>query len=130
MKVLVCGGRTYGLNKEERDKIYNVLYEQLCPLPSDDGLDGSWLPPHDLHIIAGGASGVDTVAIDWAIVNWVHFTEVRADWTKYKKAAGYIRNAEMLKLNPDLVIAFPGGKGTANMIGLAEIAGVKVIKIT
>ena len=129
MKVLVCGGRTYGLSKEERDMIYNVLYEKLCPTPEGTAPNESWLPPKDLHLISGGAKGVDSVAVDWAIVNWVQFTEVNAEWTKYGKAAGHIRNTEMLKLDPDLVIAFPGGRGTADKVAQAKKANVKVLEI-
>jgi hypothetical protein len=40
------------------------------------------------------------------------------------------RHAPLLKLaNPDLVIAFPGGRGTANMVSLAKTAGIAVFEI-
>jgi len=43
----------------------------------------------------------------------------------YKNAAGPIRNQWMLKYGkPDLVLALPGGAGTASMIDLASKAGV------
>ena len=44
--------------------------------------------------------------------------------------AGPIRNQEMLdKGKPDLVIAFPGGKGTADMVGRALRTGVFVYRV-
>lgn len=52
-----------------------------------------------------------------------------ADWTTHGKAAGPIRNSQMLKDGqPDLVVAFlgPNSRGTANMISQAEKAGVPV----
>ena len=50
-----------------------------------------------------------------------------ADWTKYNKAAGPIRNKLMLEAGkPDLVIAFPGGNGTINMIKQAKEAGIRI----
>ena len=53
-----------------------------------------------------------------------------ADWNSYGKAAGPIRNKQMLdEGKPDVVIAFPGGTGTANMIMQATKAGVKVVKV-
>lgn len=78
----------------------------------------------------GGAKGVDTFAREWAVTypaikRWV----AKADWDRYGKSAGPIRNKRMLDWGPDLVVAFPGGKGTANMIKQAEDAGVKVIKV-
>lgn len=46
-------------------------------------------------------------------------------------AAGHIRNTQMLvECKPDLVVAFEGGKGTANMVRQAEAAGVRVLKAT
>lgn len=57
--------------------------------------------------------------------------KTRKDGTKYNVMAGFIRNKEMLvEGKPDLVIAFPGGNGTDNMIDLADKAGIKVIKVT
>jgi len=50
-----------------------------------------------------------------------------ADWSRHGKSAGPIRNRQMLiEGRPDIVVAFPGGKGTANMIKQAVEAGVKV----
>ena len=50
-----------------------------------------------------------------------------ANWKKHGRAAGPIRNKQMLEeAKPDLVIAFPGGAGTANMVKQAREAGVKV----
>lgn len=81
-------------------------------------------------IISGMAKGADSLAIDWAVVNWLRWEEYPADWETHGKAAGLIRNQQMLdEGKPDLVVAFPGGRGTADMIRRAEKAGVEVIKI-
>lgn len=57
------------------------------------------------------------------------FKEFPADWDKYGKRAGYLRNVQMLdEGKPDLVVAFPGGKGTAMMVKLAKERGVRVIE--
>lgn len=42
------------------------------------------------------------------------------------KAAGHIRNKQMLDTGIDVVIAFPGGRGTANMVKIAKEANVQV----
>lgn len=91
---------------------------------------GNWLPA--VHIIAGGAKGADTSAIYWAVINGCPFTEYPADWDKHGKAAGPIRNQQMLdEAKPDLVVAFlvPNSRGTKDMIARAEKARVPVTVI-
>jgi len=55
---------------------------------------------------------------------------VRAKWSKHGRAAGPIRNQEMIdECKPDLVVAFPGGRGTADMVRRAKAAGIRVIEV-
>lgn len=55
----------------------------------------------------------------------------RADWGKYGKSAGPRRNKQMLdEGRPDLVVAFEGGRGTADMVKQAKAAGVEVLIAT
>jgi hypothetical protein len=90
---------------------------------------------HEAHpfreLMQGGASGVDRFAKEWAMKHpeIVRYT-CEADWAKRGRAAGPIRNRRMLDWLPDMVIAFPGGAGTANMVKQATEAGVPVISIT
>lgn len=89
---------------------------------------GNWLP--DVFVISGKARGADTLAIDWAVVNWQDYKEFPADWEKYGKSAGYIRNQQMLdEGKPDIVVAFPGGAGTRMMVNIARKAGVEVLEV-
>ncbi len=129
MRVLVCGGRDF----EDRDMVIRELEQRLCPDPDPDDMT-TWLPPPDLVIIHGGASGVDTFADEWAVVNWVPtdpYEVTKEEWDRLGKAAGPLRNQQMLdEGKPDLVIAFPGGKGTADMVRKARAAGVEVIEIS
>lgn len=118
MKVLVCGGRTWGVQLEGKPPGKTVGEQQM--------LFYSLHSRGITEVIHGGAPGADSVAGQWARANRVKETPVKADWQKFGRAAGPIRNAEMLKLKPDLVIALPGGKGTENMIKLSRAAGVKV----
>lgn len=124
--ILVCGGRDY----KDRYRVYAVL-DKLCE-------DRGWITPKDkygnwfpaVRIISGMAKGADSHAVDWAVVNWTMLSEFPAEWDKYGRSAGYRRNAEMLKEGkPDIVVAFPGGKGTANMVELAKKAGVEVLEV-
>lgn len=82
------------------------------------------------EIIEGGATGADTIAGWWAGVNQVTRTTVPANWKKHGKSAGPIRNQAMLALRPDLVIAFPGGKGTKQMTGIARDGLVRVMEVS
>lgn len=128
MRLLVCGGRDYGLVTAERRKIYTAIAEALNWVPTDH-MD-TWIPPKGTVIITGGARGVDTVADEWATVHWTQFEEYKADWDKHGKAAGPTRNKRMIdEGKPDVVLAFPGGGGTADMVRRAEAAGIRVIKV-
>ncbi len=125
MRVLVCGGRNYN----DYDELSFVLEDIACEYSQEYKADENWLPT-DITIITGGATGADTLANKWAVTNWTQYKEYKADWNQYGKAAGAIRNQQMIdEGKPDLVIAFPGGKGTKDMISRAKKAGIEVIEI-
>lgn len=114
MRVLVCGGRDY----KDSHKLW-------CTLNEYDQLYGFSV------LMQGGAKGADRLAKEWGEY-WLKTPPLtfNADWVKYPKAAGPIRNKQMLdEGKPDLVIAFPGGKGTKNMVDQARARGVKIIEI-
>lgn len=114
MRVLVCGGRNY----QARKRLYRVLDDVFSDL------GGITL------IVHGNARGADRLAGDWAKARDVPCGTFDADWGRYGAKAGPMRNQKMLdSAKPDLVVAFPGGKGTAHMVSIAEIAGVPVQKI-
>lgn len=107
--ILVCGGRKYD-----------------NPIAMNSFLDAVHKRHTIKEIVHGDASGADRMAGRWAENADVKCTAVPADWKRYGRSAGPIRNAEMLKKDIDIVVAFPGGRGTADMINRAEKAGVKV----
>ena len=109
MKVLVCGGRDFN--------DLDLLCEELTDL-WDDGVEA---------IIHGGARGADSLAGEYARLFGIEEIVFPADWKQHGRSAGPIRNRQMLNEGkPDLVVAFPGGRGTANMIEQARAAGVEV----
>src|SRR6266404_3997672 len=117
MRVIVSGGRDY----KDRASVYQWLDRLFIEV---DGYDCN----PAVELIVGGARGVDTFAEQWAIERLVSYDVYRADWEADGKAAGPIRNRRMLEEGkPDLVIAFPGGRGTANMIEIARKARVAVL---
>jgi len=111
VKVLVCGGRDF----------------------NDPLTLGSWLGGiHKNHgpitlLIEGGARGADLMARKFAEWQNIPVKTFPADWDLHGKSAGPIRNKQMLNEGkPDLVVAFEGGRGTANMVAQARTAGIKV----
>lgn len=120
MRVLVCGGREFD--------DWNLLNKTLLKLTYDNG---TGVDPDEVVIIQGGAKGADFLGRVWAKHHFgVTQEEYPADWKTYGKAAGSIRNQQMLdEGKPDLVIAFPGGVGTADMVRRAKKAGVEVIEV-
>lgn len=140
-KILVCGGRDYGhapgqfkdWPKVKQDEYYNVqatLERLACCISFDYVPDDNWLPG-DIWIIAGGANGADAAAYDWAVTNWCRVTEYPADWKRHGRRAGPMRNTRMLDENPtiELVVAFPGGPGTADMVRQARARNICVWEI-
>jgi hypothetical protein len=97
-RLLVCGGRTYA----DRERLYYVLdaYHKKFGISV---------------LIHGAARGADSLAAEWAHNRGVDSRSYPANWQLYGRRAGFVRNAQMLEEGkPDDVIAFPGGKGTAN----------------
>lgn len=116
MRVLVCGGRNF----DDRAAIAKALAPYK---PANVVTDVS-----DCILILGGAPGADTLAEEWADVFGVRKRIFPANWKEHGRAAGPLRNQRMLdEGKPDLVIAFPGGRGTADMVRRAEKAGVPVL---
>lgn len=110
MRVLVTGGRHYS----DKSRVYSTLDKIHAQTPIS-------------CIIEGGATGADRIGRMWALERSVDVLTFPADWKAHGRAAGPIRNQQMIdEGNPDLVVAFPGGAGTANMVGLASGTGVKV----
>lgn len=114
MRVLVCGGRDFA-----DEKLLNYT------------LDKIHVDRMITKVIEGGARGADTLARLWVSrTPGIDIQTVKAQWEKFGKAAGAIRNREMLYgCNPQLVVAFPGGRGTADMVRIARAAGVEVLEV-
>ena len=83
-----------------------------------------------VHVVQGGAKGADFLARVWAKYRAQTMEEHPADWKAFGPAAGNLRNQAMLDVGvPDLVIAFPGGRGTADMVRRSRYAGVETFEV-
>lgn len=106
MVTLICGGRNFGDYAQ-----FKAAMENLPFAPS--------------VIVQGGARGADLLAKLWAKENNVHCAEIPALWQD-GESAGHARNAAMLTLGIQYVVAFPGGAGTKDMVRRSEAAGLPV----
>ena len=82
------------------------------------------------RLIHGDARGVDRMAGKWARDHGVLEWDFLPEWHRVDANDGESRNQRMIAEGaPELVIAFPGGVGTENMIELAKGAGIEVVEI-
>lgn len=108
MRILVCGGRDY----ENAD----VIGRTMAMVASG----------RDHVLVHGGARGADTVAARIAEVRGWEIEEHPARWREYGPAAGPMRNQQMVDGGADVVLAFPGGRGTEDLVRRATAAGLTV----
>lgn len=116
MRVIVTGSRGW----TDRDRLEKELGELV-----------DRLYPGEAFCIVHGAcpDGADALAAEWAALRpWVIEERHPAEWERFGKSAGYRRNAEMVALDADVVLAFitPGCKGTVHTAALAQDAGLEV----
>lgn len=83
----------------------------------------------DLLIHGDCPTGADHMADEWCRSRGVDADRHPADWEKYGKRAGFLRNDQMVKLGPDVVLAFQRNqsRGTQMTIDLATKANIAVI---
>jgi predicted Rossmann-fold nucleotide-binding protein len=110
-RVIVCGGRKYA----DRAR----LFAEMDRLAEVHG---------PLIVIQGGATGADALAREWARQRRAEIVTMPAEWEKHGPSAGPIRNQRMVDFcHPDGVVAFPGGRGTRDMLRRAQRAGLPIL---
>lgn len=118
MNLIICGGREYALAESDVDFLnrlhnkygFTLVIEGGCrrkdyrgdPLPTADYDGWRWARSH----------GIQTATMD-------------ANFTYYGKSGAPLRNAEMAKRG-NMCVAFPGGRGTADMVAKAKGRGMPV----
>lgn len=135
MRVLVTGSRDW----EDEGRVWDEL--DLC---LQDAIENQvWMT-----VVHGDCPrGADRFARRWVmnarlphLARAVDQERHPADWKHLDKAAGFARNADMVKLGADLVLAFSrvcskplcfyplphGSHGAAHTMGLAREAGIEV----
>lgn len=112
MRVLIYGGRDFVPEQRHWDML--------------DELFADFDVAEEVVVISGRARGADTFGEDWAQQNGAVVDLYPADWKTHDKAAGFIRNQQMLDSGVDYAVEFPGGNGTADMRRRLEKAGVPI----
>lgn len=114
MTVLVCGGRGY------------TDWDTFCR-----SMDFIHAQTPITAVVHGNARGADSFGKAWAITHGIPHHPYPADWRTHGKAAGAIRNQQMLDSEAiDVVVSFPGGNGTADMVRRATRAGIPINVVT
>lgn len=110
MRVIVCGTRDWHHRQ--------VIQDRLARLPAED----------DTIVVHGAARGADRIAEQEAQKLGLLVEAHPADWDRWGKRAGFVRNDYMASLGADLCIAFWDGRsaGTKMMIDLAHQYGIPV----
>lgn len=93
MRLGIVGCRYF--NNWEKFSAFMERYEKEYGLPDE--------------VVSGGAAGIDTLAERWAKEKSIPMRIFFADWNKYGRAAGPMRNTEIAN-NIDLLLAFPSAK--------------------
>lgn len=110
-KVIIAGSRyfdNYEYLKEKMDWVLQNIKDNIV-------------------VISGAAPGADTLGEKYAVEKGYDIISKPADWSKYGRSAGPIRNREMAKIADACVCFWDGkSKGTKNMITLAKEYGLKL----
>lgn len=114
---IICGGRTYSCVRR---------FGKLILEPRQD--DIAWLDEiHAKHTItcvfSGCATGADALGEYWAELRGIPVRKFPPDWKRLGKAAGPVRNGEMVR-DAHIWISFPGGSGTIDCMNQATAHGL------
>jgi hypothetical protein len=102
MRVAIIGGRNF----DDYERLSQVITNLHVPVKS---------------IVSGGAKGADRFAERYAEEKNIPITVFLPDWEKHGKAAGMVRNVQIVE-NADFLVAFWDGEslGTKHSIDLAK----------
>ena len=123
MKIIIAGSRTI----TQKNIVFSTFFFGLAFFVKQ----GYKLPLGKTEIVSGNARGVDKIGEELATFLGLSLKEFPANWNKYGKRAGYLRNEEMANYADALIAIWDGkSKGTKHMIDIAKKKQLKIyIKI-
>jgi len=121
MKILIAGSRDIQVSTWRVQTAFEELIFTL-DIPF----------PEEVEVITGGARGADASGARWAAAYRHESTVMQAEWDKYGKRAGYIRNVAMADYGPDAAIIFWDGesRGTKMMVGILTERNIPFITLS
>lgn len=106
-KLIIAGSRNFN-DYEKMERIVNNLLSRIKHTK-------------DITIISGTAGGADKLGERYAVRNGYNLMLLPADWIKFGKRAGYLRNCEMADIADGCVVFHVGNSpGSAHMIDIAR----------
>lgn len=129
-RIAVTGGRDHAITKKEAGDFFHIIIPREHPVRRKTS--------RRIIILHGNCRGVDQRAAELAESWGYPAVPFEAPWDPLKKllgeensrwkAAGHLRNWQLLHA-ADLLVAFPGGRGTADCVRQARELGVEVVEI-
>lgn len=117
-RMIVAGGRDYS-----NQNVVNYYIDRVKDVCDSRGLN--------LVIVCGMATGADTLGRNYAISNGLEVLEFPANWNKYGKSAGYLRNKEMASIADSAIVFWDGrSKGSKHMIDIMHELRKPVVSIS
>ena len=110
MRVIITGGRDVRLGEQDL-ALLDALHRDL----------GFSL------VLSGHSRGVDRDAESWATSRGIQVKVGPADWRAKGRSAGHVRIREMVR-EGEILVAFKGGKATADCVQQARAAGLVVVE--
>lgn len=106
MRVAVCGGKDFLATY--------LIGSVLLRLHRDS---------HISELLIGNCRGVDAIVAEWAERTGIPVSYYNSDWLSYGADADDVRNQTLLAERPDIIVLFPGGKRTNDLLNKAIEAG-------
>jgi len=116
LKIVVAGCRYYNDYHESANKLDDII----TAIPKDE----------KITFISGKCRGADRIGEEYARKNGYEIEYFSADWKRYGRAAGPIRNKEMVK-SADLIVCFwdEESRGTKSLIEICRKLNKKTVII-
>lgn len=131
MRILVTGSRDWPDHIEVYRQLNAICSMHDLNFPPDE-YSNTMPDPRKITVVHGHCpTGADYFADQWCFSNFLEPERHPADWAKYGKRAGFIRNKEMVYSGVDHCIAFikDNSKGASMTARLAEQLGIPVTKV-
>lgn len=111
INIVICGSRHF--------TDYSVLSSALDYFLLD-------FPKDEICIVSGGCRGADSLALRYAQDHSISFLKFPADWKRFGKSAGVVRNFQMLEI-ADICFGFHDGvsRGTAHMLRISRKKNIR-----